>query len=141
MGSNGKQGPGIFVRSERGVQLRDEKVKRLLHRLRTACPWLEVSDVPIARRFCELEVIVSLLYARIHQQGVFNADGEVRGLVDVHRRMTQTQSLLATQLGMTPQSRIAMQANSRNLDVDIEAALGRMEKVKAVSTDPDDQNT
>jgi hypothetical protein len=31
-----------------------------------------------------------------------------------------------------------MQANSRTLDIDIEAALGRMEKVKAVTTDPDD---
>src|SRR5580700_4580438 len=99
---------GIFVRSERGVQLRDEKVKRLLHRLRNACPLLEVSEVPIARRFCELEVIASLLYARIHQQGVFKADGEVRGLVDVHRRLTQTQTMLASQLGLTPAARMQL---------------------------------
>jgi hypothetical protein len=37
-----------------------------------------------------------------------------------------------------------MQANSHNLDVDIEAALGRMEKVAAGASapqaDPDDQD-
>jgi hypothetical protein len=54
--------------------------------------------------------------------------------------MTQTRSMLATQLGLTPAARIAMQTKSRNVDVDIEAALRRMEKVKAVATDPDDQN-
>jgi phage terminase small subunit len=140
MGSNGKPRPGIFVRSDRGLQLRDEKVKRLLHKLRTVCPWLEVSDVPMARRFCELEVLLSQIYAAIRTKGAFKVDGEVRGLVDTHRRLISTQSMLASQLGLTPVSRIAMQTNSRNMDVDIEAALGRMEKVKAVSTDSDDQN-
>jgi hypothetical protein len=79
MGSNGKPGPGIYVRADRGLQLRDEKVKRLLHKLRTACPWLEVSDVPIARRFCELEVLLGQIYAAIREKGVFKADVEARG--------------------------------------------------------------
>jgi hypothetical protein len=85
-------------------------------------------------------VLLSQVYAAIREKGAFKADGETRGLVDTHRRLTQTQSMLATQLGLTPAARIAMQANSRNVDVDIDAALGRMEKVKAVSTDPDDQD-
>jgi phage terminase small subunit len=139
MGRKVIPGPGIFVRSDRGLQLRDEKVKRLLHKLRTVCPWLEVSDVPMARRFCELEVLLSQIYAAIRTKGAFKVDGEVRGLVDTHRRLISTQSMLASQLGLTPVSRIAMQTNSRNMDVDIEAALGRMEKVKAVTTDADDQ--
>jgi phage terminase small subunit len=92
--------------------------------------------VPIARRFCELEAIVSQVYAAIREKGLFKADGEVRGLVDTHRRLTQTQAMLAAQLGLTPAARIAMQANSRNMDADIEAALGRMEKVKAVKHGP-----
>ena len=54
--------------------------------------------MPIARRFCELEVIVSQVYAAIRENGVFSeADGEARGLVDTHRRLTQTQSMLASQ--------------------------------------------
>jgi hypothetical protein len=89
-------GPGIFVRSDRGLQLRDEKVKRLLHKLRTVCPWLEQSDVPISRRFCELEAIVSEVYTAIREKGAFTADGEARGLLDVHRKLTQTQAMLAT---------------------------------------------
>jgi phage terminase small subunit len=118
------------------LQLRDHQVRRLLRKLREVCPWIQESDGIVARRFCELEVIVSQVYTAILEEGAFMADGEVRGLVDTHRRLTQTQSMLATQLGLTPASRIAMQANSRNVDVDIEAALGRIEKVKAVTTDP-----
>jgi hypothetical protein len=77
------------------------------------------------------------------EKGAFKADGEARGLLDVHRKLTQTQAMLATQLGLTPAARIAMQANSRTLDVDIEAALGRIEKVAcdAPKADPDDQNS
>jgi hypothetical protein len=96
MGSNAKQlakvaQSGLHVRSERGLQLRDYQVRRLLRRLRTVCPWLEDSDGIIARRFCELEVIVSQVYTAIRAKGAFKADGEVRGLVDTHRRLTSTQ--------------------------------------------------
>jgi hypothetical protein len=68
MGSNGKPGPGIYVRSYRGVQLRDERIKRLLHKLRTVCPWLKVSDVPIARRFCELKVLLGQVCAALRER-------------------------------------------------------------------------
>jgi hypothetical protein len=143
MDSNGKRlvrvpQPGLRVQSERGLRITDHHVRRLLRKLREVCPWVEDSDGIIARRFCELEVIVSQVYAAIREKGAFKADGEVRGLIDVHRRLTQTQTMLASQLGLTPAARIAMQTNSRGLDVDIEAALGRMEKVKAVTTDPDE---
>jgi hypothetical protein len=110
----------------------------MLHKLREVCPWVQDSDGIIARRFCELEVILGQVYGAIREKGAFKADGEVRGLVDAHRRLTQTQAMLASQLGLTPAARIAMQASSRGLDVDIEAALGRMEKVKSVATtDPE----
>jgi hypothetical protein len=62
------------------------------------CPWLKDSDGIIARRFCELEVILGQVYAAIREKGAFKVGGEVRPLVESHRKLTQTQSMLATQL-------------------------------------------
>jgi hypothetical protein len=76
MGSNGKQlakvpQPGLRVRSERGLQLRDERVRRMLRKLRDGCPWVQAGDGIIARRFGELEVLLSQVYAAIREKGVF----------------------------------------------------------------------
>jgi hypothetical protein len=126
---------GLYVRSQRGIQLRDEKVRRLLRKLRVECPWLSTADMPLARRFCELEVIVSQVYGAMHkfmkadEFGLFyrNTQGDLipRGMVDMHRRLCQTQAALATQLGLTPAARMSIKANGRDAPIDIVAELAK----------------
>ena len=36
---------GLYVRAARGLQFRDERVRRMLRKLRAATPWLEDTDV------------------------------------------------------------------------------------------------
>jgi|SRR5215469_8955153 len=124
MNDNGTQlGPsrhGLYVRSERGLRLRDEKVRRLLRKLRIACPWIEDSDAPIARRFCELEVLISQVYAYIRGTSVINQSGEVRNAVDAHRRLTVAQAQLADRLGLTPASRVAIRADQNAAYVEVD---------------------
>src|SRR5215469_12101973 len=94
--------PNLYVRAKPGLVLRDEKVRRLLRKLRIACPWIEDGDTPIARRYCELEVLISQVYAYIRGTSVINQSGEVRRAVDEHRKLTMAQAHLAGLLGLTP---------------------------------------
>jgi hypothetical protein len=63
-------------------------------------------------------VIVSQVYAAIREKGAFKADGEARGLVDTDRRLTQTQSMLASQLGLTAASRMQLKVSGTNKAID-----------------------
>jgi hypothetical protein len=83
----------------------------------------------VCRAWAELEVLSTSVYTDLWERGLINSTGEARKLLNDYRTLRQTQLGFARELGMTPAARIAMQANSRNMDVDIEAALGRMEKV------------
>jgi phage terminase small subunit len=130
---------GLFVKSKNGGKFRELTVRRLTQKMRARMPWLEDSDLPVYRAWAKLEVLSTRLYAELRERGLINSKGESRQLLNHDRTMRQTQLGFARELGMTPAARIAMQTNSRNMDVDIEAALGRMEKVKAVTTDADDQ--
>ena len=49
---------GLYVYARPGLQFRDAKVARLKRRLYVECPWLTPADDPMARRFCELQVLI-----------------------------------------------------------------------------------
>jgi hypothetical protein len=132
---------GVYVKSKNGRRLRDRTVRRLTEKMRAHMPWLEDSDLPVCRSWAELEILSIRVYGELREHGLLNSTGDGRKLLDTYRSLRHTQLRFARELGMTPAARIAMQTNSRNMDVDIEAALGRMEKVKAVATDPDDQSS
>jgi hypothetical protein len=129
---------GLFVKSKKGRKLRDLTIRRLTLKMRARMPWLADADLPVCRAWAELEVLSTSVYTDLWERGLINSTGEARKLLNDYRTLRQTQLGFARELGMTPAARNAMQANSRNVDVYIEAALGRMEKVKAVTTDPDD---
>jgi hypothetical protein len=113
--------PGLYVRAKPGLVLRDEKGRRLLRKLRIACPWIEDSDTPIARRYCELEVLISQAYAYIRRVGVVNESGNVVRAVDDYRRLVSTQAALADKLGLTPASRAQIRADKTTSYVDADA--------------------
>jgi phage terminase small subunit len=114
---------GLYVRAARGLQFRDERVRRMLRKLRAAAPRLEPSDLMIARRFCEIEVSISQVYAAMRTQGVLTPDGEARSLVDIHRRLAQTQAMLARELGLSPAARLAIKASGTKAALDLVAAM------------------
>src|SRR5438552_3868978 len=45
---------GLFVRAESGLRLRSRKVRRLAAKVQRLLPWLQPSDEPAVRGFCEL---------------------------------------------------------------------------------------
>jgi len=136
MSDNGKQlgklvTPGLRERSPKRLRLRDERVRRMLRELCKVADWLKPADMPIARRFCETEVLVSRVWAVLCEfmkadgpEGLLHRtkDGDVtvRMLVENHRRLCQTQSRLADRLGLTPASRAAIRAGKGDAYIDID---------------------
>jgi phage terminase small subunit len=106
-----------------GRELSGLKYGRLLRRLKLAMPWLEPADEPVARAWCELEVLSQRCYADLRDRGLLNAEGEARRLLDDYRKLRNTQLSLASALGMTPAARIAIKAGSRKADFDLAAAM------------------
>jgi len=106
---------GLHVRARAGLQLRDERVRRLKRKLYVLAPWLTEADDPMARRFCELQVLIEQVYAWIRATGVVSEAGEVKGPVDAHRRLTLAQAQIANALGLTPASRTQLKLSSRGV--------------------------
>jgi len=90
---------GLYVRARPGLILRDAKVARLKRKLYVQADWLTEADDAIARRFCELQVLIEQVYAFIRTTGVLSQTGEVKTAVDAHRRMTLAQNQLARNWG------------------------------------------
>jgi hypothetical protein len=114
---------GLYVRARPGLQLRDAKVARLKRKLYAQAQWLTEADDTIARRFCELQVLIEQVYAFIRATGVMSTTGEVKNAVEAHRRMTLAQNTLATQLGLSPAGRMAIKANGSRSAFDLPAAM------------------
>jgi Phage terminase, small subunit len=125
---------GLYVHARPGLQLRDAKVARLKRKLFIECPWLTEADAAIARRFCELQVLIEQVYAFIRATGVMSTTGEVKSAVDAHRRMTLAQNTLAAQLGLTPASRIAIKVAGSRAAFDLPSAM--IESVEAIANGP-----
>jgi len=115
--------PRRFYLRERGMLRRDHKVRRLVQRLRTNLPWLEPSDEPAARAWCELQLLAEAAYADLRDNGMLTPGGEARALVDVYTRLRKTQLQFARELGMTPAARLAIKANGTRAALDLAAAL------------------
>lgn len=120
---------GLYVRARPGLILRDERVRRLKRKLYVECPWLTVADDPMARRFCELQVLIEQVYAFVRTTGVLTPAGEVKTAVDSHRRLTLAQSTIANALGLTPLSRTTLKLGGRDV-FDLPGAM--IENVEAI---------
>jgi hypothetical protein len=116
---------GLYVHARPGLILRDAKVTRLKRKLYIQAPWLTDADAAIARRFCELQVLIEQVYAFIRSTGVLTPTGEIKTAVDAHRRMTLARNQLATQLGLTPASRMAIKADGTRAAFDLPGSMAR----------------
>ncbi len=130
---------GIYVRSPDGLKLRDRSVQRIVAKMCALCPWIEGPDLPLLRRWCELELHASYVHAALRKFGILNREGEARRLLDEHRKLSLAQLAIGAELGLNPRARAEMQSVSRGIPVDaeIDSALGRIEEMKRVRGDPD----
>ena len=91
---------GLFVKSQHGRGLRDRRTRRLLAKVRDQMPWLQPSDIPAARAWCQLEVLCTQCFNHFSR-----GDEMSERSLDVYRRLRQTQLQFANALGMTPAAR------------------------------------
>ncbi|MBV8772076.1 MAG: hypothetical protein JO166_07080 [Deltaproteobacteria bacterium] len=110
---------GLYVKSRNGLRLRDERVRRLVRRMRAVMPWLEDSDIAVCRAWAELEILSQRVYAELRERGVINSEGDARRLLDDYRKLRSTQIVLSRELAMTPAARIAIKAGKSESVVDL----------------------
>ena len=117
---------GLYVRAAPGLRLRDKKVERLARKVRELLTWLEPSDLPSVRAWCELEVLSQHVYAELRTHGVLSPEtGDARRLLHDYRQLRQTQAIWSRELGMTPASRMAMKASGTHAALDIASLMAQ----------------
>lgn len=107
-------------------------MQRIVTKMRALCPWIEGPDLPLLRRWCELELHASYVHAALRKFGILDRRGEARRLLDEHRKLSLAQLAIGAELGLNPRARAQMQLASRNLPVDIDTALQRAEKMRTL---------
>jgi len=115
---------GLYARSESGLRIRSERVRRIVSRMKKEMPWLQPSDTPAMKSWAELEVLSATVFAWLLRMNVINTDGEPRRLLSEHRQLKMAQLAFARELGMTPAARMAIKANGTNAALDI---VGQMQ--------------
>jgi hypothetical protein len=63
---------------------------------------------PLLQSFCRITLMLRDCYERLRLNDPIGPDGEIRPSVDTLRRLMQTQSQLATALGLTPATLAAL---------------------------------
>lgn len=115
---------GLYLRAANGLRLRDQRVRRMVQRMRQTMAWLEDSDVPACRGWAELEILCASVFIELKNGGIFSRkSGEARRLLNDYRILRQTQLGYSRELGMTPASRAVIQASASDAALDL---IGQM---------------
>jgi phage terminase small subunit len=120
----------IFGISKEAIAVRDAFVKQMVERMFKIAPHLTPADVPLARRYCELEHLVTLAFAEIRRResaAMFN--GVSDNLLNNYRRFASLQIQCANTLGLSPASRAALRLGKENPD-DLVADFARDASIK-----------
>lgn len=90
---------GLFVKAPSGLKLRARKVRILARRVWKTLPWLQPSDEPAVRGWCELQLVTSTMFVKV-----------LKGESDPNawRQLVLARLQYERELGMTPSSRMAM---------------------------------
>jgi len=122
---------GFYVKSPKGVKLRDRSVQRIVAKVRELCPWLESQDLPLVRRWAELEYHASRLHAYLRVLGEVNGQAEPRRLLDELRKLGLAQAALSDRLGLNPAARMTIKAHGAHAALDLAAAFANAETIEA----------
>jgi hypothetical protein len=99
---------GLFIKAPSGLKLKARRVRLLAQKVWATLPWLQPSDEPAVRGWCELEVVTSRLFADVLNKAE-------PGTTDLYRRVKTLQLAYERELGMTPTSRAALGLSDRDL--------------------------
>jgi hypothetical protein len=113
---------GLYVRGEKNLGRRDQRVRRLTRKMRVCMPWLADSDLPACRGWAEMEVLANRAYAILSSVPLINKDGEPLRLLTDFRQLRQAQIVYARELGMTPSARAQLRLSADSEAFDLAAA-------------------
>jgi hypothetical protein len=116
---------GLYVKSPKGLKLRDRSVQRIVAKMRELCPWIEMQDLPLLRRWAEIELHASRIHAFLKLIGEVNNQGDPRRLINELRMLAQTQASIGAQLGLSPASRMAIKATGTRAAFDLPGSMAR----------------
>ena len=68
----------LYVVLKKGTAVRDRRVYRLLGKMRALCPWRSDSDAPACRAWAEMEIISTVAYGRLRDEGLATPAGVPR---------------------------------------------------------------
>ena len=115
---------GLYIRAGNGLKLRDRKVSRLVRRVQAVVPWIEESDTPCLRAWCELEILSYAVYMALRKKGIVSVEGEGSArLISDYRQLRQAQTALTRELGLSPASRQAIRAHGTSAALDLAGLL------------------
>ena len=103
--------------------------------MRALCPWIEGADLPLLRRWCELERHSSFVHAALSKFGIINGEGEARRLLDEHRKLALAQSAIGAELGLSPSARMQIKASGTRAPFDLALAMVRDAKNEEAAND------
>jgi hypothetical protein len=126
---------GGYATSQSAMVARARKVQRLVARMKQTMPWLRDSDIPSCRAWAELEILGASIFGVLMQQGLFDAKGEGKQLLDKHRAIRQTQLRYAETLGMTPVARKALVSGGKEGGFDLLNAIAEHDREEVVVQD------
>ena len=120
----------VFGISKEAIAVRDAFIKTMLERMFKIAPHLTPADVPLARRYCELEHLVTLAFTEIkRREAVGMFDGKNEYLLTNYRRFATLQIQCANTLGLSPASRAALRLGKESPD-DLVADFARDASIK-----------
>lgn len=100
---------------------RDEQVRRFCRKLRSLAPHLDNRTFgPQVQAYAKVTLLLARAYETLRTGELTNLDGEIKASVDVCRRLAETSSRLARELGITPAT---LRALSREKNVDLAASF------------------
>jgi hypothetical protein len=112
---------GLYVRGDKNLGRRDQRVRRLTRKMRACMPWLADADLPACRGWAEMEILANRAYQILSSVPIINRDGEPLRLLTDFRQLRQAQIVYARELGMTPSARLALQIASEDKALDLAA--------------------
>ncbi len=115
---------GLYVALRKGVAVRDRRVYWLQGRVRRLCPWLAASDGPTIRVWCEIEILATVLFGRLRDEGLLTPAGEPLKLLSEYRALRAAQLTVARELGLTPSARRALAGKGLDLAAEFAALNG-----------------
>jgi hypothetical protein len=110
---------GLYVKSPKGLKLRDRSVQRIVAQMRELCDWIEPCDLPLLRRWAELEIHASRVHGFLKLIGDVNSQGEPRRLLDELRKIALAQAAIGSQLGFSPASRTGLRQPGGRTERDV----------------------